>query len=124
LQKGETREAIDSWQQALVINPDQIIVQNNLAWLLATTSDASFRNGAKAVALAARANQLTGDGNPEILHTLGAAYAEDGNYALAAATARHALELAATQKKDALAAMLQKELKLYEAKTPLRNAPR
>jgi tetratricopeptide (TPR) repeat protein len=124
LQKGETREAIDSWQQALAINPDQITVLNNLAWLLATTPDALLRNGAKAVALAARASQLSGDSNPEILHTLGAAYAEDGKYAQAAATARHALELAVAQKKDALAVALQKEIKLYEASTPLRSGPR
>jgi hypothetical protein len=31
--------------------------------------------------------------------------------------------LAVAQKKEALAATLQKEIKLYEANTPLRNAP-
>jgi len=55
---------------------------------------------------------------------VGAAFAEDGNYAQAAATARHALELAVAQKKDALAATLQKEIELSEANTSLRNAPR
>ena len=42
---------------------------------------------------------------------------------LAAATARRALDLAARQKNDTLAATLQKEIKLYEAGTPLRDAP-
>jgi len=55
---------------------------------------------------------------------MGAAFAEEGNYAQAAVTASHALELAVAQKKEALAATLQKEIKLYEANTPLRNAPR
>jgi tetratricopeptide (TPR) repeat protein len=123
VKKGEIKQAMDSLQQSLEINPDQISVQNNLALLLATTFSPSLRNGAKAVALATRANQLSGGGNPAILHTLAAAYAEQGSYALAAATARRGLELAVEQKQDALAAALQEEIKLYEANSPLRDAP-
>ena len=48
---------------------------------------------------------------------LAVAYAEQANYGPAAATARRALELAAGQKKDALAATLQNEMKLYVANT-------
>ena len=123
-QKREIKQAVDSWRNALEINPDQIYVQNNLAWLLATTPDASLRNGAQAVALSTRANQISGGGNPMLLHTLAAAYAEAGNYGLAEGTARHALELAAAQKNDALVATLQQEIKLYEANTPVRDASR
>jgi tetratricopeptide (TPR) repeat protein len=122
-QKGEVKEAMDSWQKALAINPDQIYVQNNLAWLLATTPDATLRNGAKAVALAQQANQSSGGDNPAILHTLAAAYAENGSYALAAGTARLAMKLAAAQKNDALAATLQTEIKLYDAGKPVRDTP-
>jgi tetratricopeptide (TPR) repeat protein len=123
LKKGETREAIDAWQQALEMKPDQLYVLNNLAWLLATTPDASLRDGAKAVALAAQANQLSGGGNPAILRTLAAAYAEEGSYSMAAVTARRGLELATGQKDDALTATLQKEIQLYEAGKPAREAP-
>jgi len=123
-QKGQTKEAMDSWQQALEIKPDQLYVLNNLAWVMATTPDAALRNGAKAVALAAQANQLSGGGNPAILRTLAAAYAEEGSYGLASATARRGLALAAEQKNEALAATLQKEIKLYEAGAPVREAPR
>ena len=122
-QKGETREAIDSWQHALEVKPDQGNVQNNLAWLLATAPDASLRNGARAVTLAERANQLSGGGNPIVLHTLAAAYAEAGHYGDAAATARRALEFAAAQKNDDLTAKLQMEITLYEADKPVRDAP-
>ena len=114
-QKGETREAMDAWQRALEINPSQLYVQNNLAWSLAVSPDATLRNGAKAVALAQQANQLSGGSSPDILRTLAAATAENGNYALAASTARRALELAIEQKNDALAATLQKEINRYEA---------
>jgi tetratricopeptide (TPR) repeat protein len=123
LKKGETREAMDSWQQALAINPGQISVLNNLAWLLATATDPSLRDGAKAVALATQASQSSGGGNPVILHTLAVAYAAEGNYRQAATTARRALDLASAQKKDALAATLQQEIQQYESNPPPGNAP-
>ncbi|MGA3181760.1 MAG: tetratricopeptide repeat protein [Verrucomicrobiota bacterium] len=76
--KGEIKEAMGCWQQALEINSNQVYVLNNLAWLLATTPEASLRDGAKAVALAAQANQLSGGGNPLVLHTLAACSAHPG----------------------------------------------
>ncbi|MGD1085372.1 MAG: tetratricopeptide repeat protein, partial [Verrucomicrobiota bacterium] len=112
-QKGEIKKAVDTWEKALEIKPDQLYVLNNLAWLLATTPDGSLRDGAKAVALAAQANQLSGGGNPMMLHTLAAAYAEEGNYGLATVTARRGLELAVAERNEALAATLQKEIQLY-----------
>jgi tetratricopeptide (TPR) repeat protein len=122
--KGASKEAIDAWQQAVAIVPDQFNLQNNLAWLLATTPDPSLRDGAKAVALATQASQASGGGNAVILHTLAVAYAAAGDYGRAAATARRSLNLAVEQKKDALAATLQREIKLYEANPPPPNAPR
>jgi tetratricopeptide (TPR) repeat protein len=121
-QKGQAKEAIDTWQQALEIEPDQLSVLNNLAWCLATTPDSSLRDGAKAVVLAKQADQLSGDANPVVLHTLAAAEAETGGYPLAAATARRALELAAAQKNDTLAATVRKEIALYQAGQPVRDS--
>ena len=43
-QQKETKAAVDTWQKALEINPDQIYVLNNLAWLLATSPDPAWRN--------------------------------------------------------------------------------
>jgi tetratricopeptide (TPR) repeat protein len=122
--EGRNREACDSWQQALEINPGQLYVLNNLAWLLATTPDAALRNGSRAVELAAQASEMSGGGNPTILHTLAAAYAAAGNYKLAVATARRSLELALEQKNDTLAATLEKEIKLYEAGMPAGDGSR
>jgi len=123
-QKGDTKAAIDSWQHALDLNPDQLAVQNNLAWLLATAPEKPLRNGPKAVALATRANQASGGNDPVILHTLAAAYAEDGNYGMALVTARRAAALAAAQKSDALAATLQQEMKSYDTNSQQQNSPR
>jgi tetratricopeptide (TPR) repeat protein len=122
--RGNRAEAIAQFQKSLAIKPGQISVQNDLAWLLATAPDASLRNGAKARALAEQASQLSRGGNPMIQRTLAAAYAEEGNYGLAATTARRALELAAQQKNDRQAAVLRKEIQLYEANTPMRDLPR
>ena len=122
--KGQTAEAMRAWQKSLEIKPGQASVQNELAWLLATTPEATLRDGTRAVALATQASQSSGGGNPAVLRTLAAAYAEEGNFQAAAATGRRALELAARQRNDALAAALQNEIKLYEANTPLREAPR
>jgi tetratricopeptide (TPR) repeat protein len=122
LRNRQIKQAMDSWQQALAIKPDNADVLNNLAWLLATTSDPALRKGAAAVALAQHANQLRGGSNPMILRTLAAAYAETGSYGVAAVTARRALELAIEQKNDALGATLQKEIELYEAGAPVREA--
>jgi tetratricopeptide (TPR) repeat protein len=114
-QKGEIRQAIDCWQQCLAIQPNQTIVQNNLAWLLATAQDVSLRDGAKAVALAERANYLTSGQDPFILHTLARAYEESKRFPDALATARRAHKLALAVTNAALAATLEKDLQRYEA---------
>ena len=58
-----------------------------------------------------------------ILHTLAAAYAESGSFALALNAARRGLELATAQTNAALNATLQNEIKLYEANKPVRETP-
>ncbi|MGO8682156.1 MAG: tetratricopeptide repeat protein, partial [Limisphaerales bacterium] len=118
LKKGSVAEAIVHYQKALQIKPDFAEAQNNLAWVLATCPQASLRDGNQAVALAQRANQLTGDGNPVVLGTLVAAYAEAGRFPEAVATAERALQLAGTQSNPALADALRSQLKLYQAGLP------
>jgi hypothetical protein len=86
--------------------------------LLATSRDASLRNGNQAVELAQRANQLTGGENPVILCTLAAACAEAGRFPEAVAIAQRALSLAGAQSNKALADDLQSEMKLYQSGIP------
>jgi tetratricopeptide (TPR) repeat protein len=115
LQKGNVSAAIAQFQQALQLEPANSSVQNNLAWLLATCPQASLRNGAKAVGLARRANELTGGENPLFLNTLAAAFAEAGRFPEAVETAQRALRLAGAQSNVTLAGQLQFELQLYQA---------
>jgi tetratricopeptide (TPR) repeat protein len=121
LQKGNVAEAIVHFQQALQIEPADPAAQNNLAWLLATSPQASLRNGSKAVELARQANALAGGENPIILHTLAAAYAEAGRFSEAVETAQRALQLAAAQSNTGLAGQLQFEMKLYQAGSPFHS---
>ena len=118
IRKGKMDEAIAHFQKALQVSPDYAEAQKSLAWVLATCPQASLRNGKRAVELAQRANQLTGDGNPVVLGTLAAAYAEAGRFPEAVATAQRALQLAGTQSNTALADALRSQLKLYQAGLP------
>jgi Flp pilus assembly protein TadD len=107
--------AIAQYSQALAIRPGMDEAANNLAWLLATCSDRSLRNGPKAVALALQASQHSHDQKPEILGTLAAAYAESGKPSDAVATAQRARQLALAQNNPALAAVLESQCRQYQA---------
>ena len=74
--------------------PTDVVVLNETAWTLATSSDASLRNGIDALAYARRAAQLSQGKVPTILGTLAAAYAEAGQFSDAVQTARAAVDLA------------------------------
>jgi protein O-mannosyl-transferase len=121
LRKGLVREAIAHYEQALEIAPQDALARNNLAWILATSSDGSVRDGTKAVELAQQAVQISSNGDPNFLRTLAAARAEVGQFAEAVATAEAAKALASTQSKPELASRLEKEIALYRARVALRE---
>ena len=121
MQAGRMAEALGEYWKVLETQPENVDALNNLAWALATGPQAALRDGVSAVALAQKAVRLSGGGNPRMLRTLAAAEAEAGRFVGAAETARQALQLAAVQKNDALAATLQKELELYQMNTPMRE---
>jgi tetratricopeptide (TPR) repeat protein len=115
--------AIKEYQKVLDLVPRHLPVHLSLAWLLATSPEASLRNGQKAVELAQEAERLSKDGSPQILDTLAAAYAEAGQFGEAVETAKRALNLTATQNKQPLADAIQARLKLYEAGSPYHEKP-
>ena len=118
--QGKLKEAISEYEQALNIAPEDSATLNNMAWILATSSDPSMRDGARAVALAARAVHASGGRNASFVRTLAAAQAEAGQFAEAAATAEAAKELANTQSKPELARRLDEEISLYRSGAALR----
>ena len=119
--QGRLKEAISEYEQALSIVPDNSAALNNLAWILATSSDPSMRDGARAVILAVKAVQISGGRDPNFVRTLAAARAEAGQFAEAVATAEAAKALASTQSKPELASRLEAEIALYRAEVALRE---
>ncbi len=124
VKKGKVDEAITHFQKALEIEPDNVEALNDLAWLLATSPQASVRNGNRAVELAQRANQITGGENPMILSTLAAAYAGAGRFGDAQQSARKAVQMATVAGRQGLVDELTRELRLYEAGLPYQEPGR
>jgi tetratricopeptide (TPR) repeat protein len=121
LQMGRVDEAVSHLQKVLITNPNDSEAQKNMAWVLATWPEARIRDGAKAVELAERANQMTEGRNPIIGATLAAAYAEAGRFPEAIRTAETALQLATDSGNAALAAGIRTHLELYRSGNPFRD---
>jgi protein O-mannosyl-transferase len=116
--KGLQKDAIAEYEHATRISQRDPMARNNLAWLLATSSDASIRDGNRAIELAEQAVQLSSGKDANYLRTLAAAYAETGRFAEAAETGRRALQAAQTQGNSMLANTIRDEIALYELGLP------
>jgi hypothetical protein len=90
--------------------------QAGLAWVLATSPDASLRDGAKAVELAKKVIEHAGHANVIVLRTLAAGYAESGRFSEAIETAQAALQLATAQGNSALIEDLQLNIRQLSKK--------
>jgi Flp pilus assembly protein TadD len=119
--QGRIREAIEQWESVLAIQPENGNAISNLAWVFAASPEESLRDGAQAVRLAEQALQLSGGKIPMIFRTLAAAYAENSRFSQAIETAQRGVELANSQGNPGLAAELQNNIALYQAKRPLRD---
>jgi tetratricopeptide (TPR) repeat protein len=108
---------------ALGEEPNRLFALNLAASLLATCPDSSIRNGAEALALADRAEQLTGGKNSAILDTFSEALAENGRFAQAIEVEQDALELAEKHSNPTLETKLKAHLASNAANAPIREAP-
>jgi hypothetical protein len=120
--RGQALQAIDHYRQALQIDPDFDGALNNLAWLLATCSNPSLRNGTDAVALARRACDLTQERTTVYIGTLAAAYAEAGKFPQAISTAEKAIRCAKLRGQEELARRNGELLEIYHAGKPYRES--
>lgn len=121
MQKGAIAEAIQHYEAALAIDSDSAVALNNLAWILATSPDAAYRDGRRAVELASKAVQRD-RGSFQFTRTLAAAYAEGGSFDQAIATAQRAALLAREEGARDLANQIDEEADLYRRQTPLRDS--
>jgi tetratricopeptide (TPR) repeat protein len=111
-------EAIAEYRQVLKVKPDQPEALNNLAWLLATCSEGTVRDGAEAVRLAEHACRLSGYKQARELFTLAAAYAEAERFPEAVEAAQKSIETARSGGNAQLAAVGGQLLTLFRAGKP------
>jgi len=123
LQLGDEADALIHFEQSLTSNPRNLNARCNLAWVLATSSDPSRRNGERAVELATSVAQGPGRGNPTVLRTLAVAYAETGRFSEAIETAQQAIAIAKATGNDGLAADLERNIAAYRLNQPIRSGP-
>jgi TPR repeat protein len=88
---------------------------NNLAWRLATASEANGRDGTNAIVFAEKAVALTKGSDAGVVDTLAAAYAEAGDFRKAVATQEQAIALLS---EESAKREYQTRLDLYRAGHP------
>jgi tetratricopeptide (TPR) repeat protein len=109
---GRYADAAHAFRKVLPSSPDDPDLLEGLAWILATAPDASVRDGRTAVELARHAAELSGNA-PNVLDTLAAAYAENGQFADAVATDERALAQARNEHRADLVEQIEFRLQLY-----------
>ena len=123
LRLGDAPNGLRHLQAAVRLAPDSPLALNGLAWLLATSPDAALRNGPEAVQLAEHGCAVTGRGNPMLLDTLAAAYAEAGRFPGAVQAAQEALALARTAGDEATVNRAKNLLGVFQSGRPFRENP-
>jgi tetratricopeptide (TPR) repeat protein len=121
LQAGDEQDAVIHLEQGLKIDSENANARINLAWILATSSDARLRDGARAVTLAETVVRGRGRDNSTVLRTLAAAYAEAGRFSEAMETAERALQIAKANGESGLATDLQAAIENYRSERTLRS---
>ena len=117
LSVGQHAEAIEDYNVALKIQPEDGGLLNNLAWVLATSPDDKVRDGQRALELATKACELTEYKEAHILSTLASTYAELGDFETAIKWSEKSVELGEGDMKE----QLRKELESYLEKKPWRE---
>ncbi len=101
--------------------PESHDVRNALAWLRATCPDPLYRNGREAIRLARELCRQTNYKNPSYLDTLAAAYAEIGEFEVAAKTQQKLIDAVRAANRDAPPDWVER-LNLYQAGKKYRSA--
>jgi tetratricopeptide (TPR) repeat protein len=117
---NDDRGALKDLRAALQRQRSSDLYCNLIAWLLATSPDASLRDGREAVQLAEQANQSTGWRDAGRIDTLAAAYAEIGDFEKAVEYQERACKMGGPRSGDDREE-LQARLELYRKHKPYRK---
>jgi tetratricopeptide (TPR) repeat protein len=118
----QPREALETFAREIALTPNAPRPLTRVAWILATSSDPSIRDGAKAIKNAEQAATLTQGGDVSALDALAAAYAEAGRYDEAVLVMRRAIALIAADPQNPFTAVLQNHLGLLQQRRPIRTS--
>ena len=118
---GQLEEAMKAYRHTLKLQPQMTLAANNLAWVLATHPQAELRDGAEAVTWAEQVCEQTKHAQPAFLDTLACAYAENGEFEKAVATAAQAVQIFTEKGQAAAAANIQARLELFRQNQPFRD---
>ncbi len=121
LQMRLAAQAVSHYSRAVELNPIDVEAANNLAWVLATSSDPVLRDGTRALGLAERADSLTQRKSNIISATLAAAYAESGRFSDAVNAADRAIEIANNEGKRGRADAIRRQREAYRNNQPYRE---
>jgi predicted Zn-dependent protease len=115
-ESGRDADAVALLKQLLLDQPSHPAVQNNLAWILASTTDPALRDPEAALAMA-RDALLVEPRNPHIWSTVAQAHYGLGDFRQAATMINHAVELAVQVKRppEALNSLREQQMKLRRA---------
>jgi protein O-mannosyl-transferase len=116
--RGDRSGGVQQWREALRVQPYNRNILYQLAQTLATDKDERVRNGIEAVGLAERLAGMTTNQTPEVLDTLGAAYAEGGQMKKAIEAAEKALEMAKASNNEKMIKKIGRHLEYYKAGKP------
>jgi protein O-mannosyl-transferase len=122
LAEGRDREALPQFQDALRLDPDNFQTLTYLARVLASDENPQIRSGQVALAMAAKANEITGGIQPAMLDTVAMAYAEIGQFDEAQIAEEDALKLATAPEVKGDLPGMKARLKLYEERRPFRQS--
>lgn len=109
--------AVDFYRKGLKIIPQNNAARNNLAWILASSSNKNIRNPRESLSIASKLNADTNNQIPQILDTLAAAQAANGQFENAVKSAD--LAISKLKKNTPLTKSIEERLNLYKQKKSL-----
>ena len=112
-QADDMDQAIVHFREAARLLPNNVLVLNRIAWLVASHGNVDHQQTEMAIQLAERAVALTRHEHPVMLDTLAAAYAAAGRFEEAVRTAQKAISLARQARAAALVDQIGPRLQLY-----------
>jgi tetratricopeptide (TPR) repeat protein len=115
--RGEQTAAIDRFRRVLHMKPDWAPAQTQLAWLLATSSNASISDRRAALTLAEQLVTRTSDQDASALDVLAAALAANGQFDRAVKTAERTLLILGSDADPRTVAAARERLALYRQGT-------